>query len=317
MASQESVDEWLDWMLRVRRASTGTVAQYGATMRAFCGFTAAEWGEVTPQMIEAFLLRERKRMAVASPATQQRERATIKSFYAFAIRRGMVSSDPTFDVPMVKVHNGIPRAVDDRTWRTLWLSDMPRSDRVWVGILAFAGLRRREVVSLAPHQIDLDRGLLRGVVRKGGAVDVIEFAEMARILSLRLPHLLPDLDAWLDDVRWLVGSLEGEDSIIQFGNLLSSDARFRHGMTPERNLVLPNALNFALRRLLRHAGLSETAFSPHALRHTCATNLLRCGVPIEVVADALGHSSPLMTMRYSKTAGRLAEWRVRTQPDHW
>jgi site-specific recombinase XerD len=38
---------------------------------------------------------------------------------------------------------------------------------------------------------------------------------------------------------------------------------------------------------------------PHLFRHTFITNLLTAGVPIETVADLVGHRSTKMTMKYS------------------
>jgi integrase len=238
-----------------------------------------------------------------------RERATLKSLYSYLLRRGIVSSDPTFDVPIVKVRNRNPKAIDDSTWQTFWSSPIPREDRVWIGLGAFAGLRRREIVTLAPSQVDMDRGLLVGVTRKGGSRDVVEFVEMARIVHQRLPQVLPDLDGWLADVRWLSEFRKGDRSIVTHGDVMSDRQKVVHGLCGEVDLQSPQVLNMVLRRLLRAAGLHHMAFTPHALRHTAATNLLRAGVPMEVVADSLGHSTTAMTMRYSKTAGRLAEWR--------
>ena len=47
-------------------------------------------------------------------------------------------------------------------------------------------------------------------------------------------------------------------------------------------------------------GLSEDKeFVPHALRHTCASRLVRAGVPIQVVKEWLGHATLAMTLRYA------------------
>jgi len=41
------------------------------------------------------------------------------------------------------------------------------------------------------------------------------------------------------------------------------------------------------------AGLPRV--SPHGLRHSCATLLYSMGVPLETIADVLGHSTPRIT----------------------
>ncbi len=55
------------------------------------------------------------------------------------------------------------------------------------------------------------------------------------------------------------------------------------------------------RQAADRAGLSRTTIAYH-LRHTFATNLLMRGVPIQVVKRLLGHSTVLMTERYSHSS---------------
>ena len=51
---------------------------------------------------------------------------------------------------------------------------------------------------------------------------------------------------------------------------------------------------------LRRSGLKKAGRSCHALRHSAATWLLDAGVPIEAIADILGHSSTSITAIYAK-----------------
>jgi integrase len=53
-------------------------------------------------------------------------------------------------------------------------------------------------------------------------------------------------------------------------------------------------LDYAFRRLVSCAGVLRLHF--HGLRHTHASLLLRRGVPVKVVSERLGHSSPAITM---------------------
>ena len=50
---------------------------------------------------------------------------------------------------------------------------------------------------------------------------------------------------------------------------------------------------------LAAAGLT-THYSPHCLRHTCATHLLNAGVPLEVLKELMGHQSLHQTLRYAQ-----------------
>jgi len=49
-------------------------------------------------------------------------------------------------------------------------------------------------------------------------------------------------------------------------------------------------------RIGRLAGIDD--LHPHVLRHSCATMLLRCGMPLEYVREVLGHANLRTTELY-------------------
>ena len=70
----------------------------------------------------------------------------------------------------------------------------------------------------------------------------------------------------------------------------------------------PQTLNKRMLKLCQ--SINSKSYTPHQLRHSAATNLLRAGVPLHMVSALLNHSSPTITMRYVKATGdELAEWR--------
>lgn len=300
--------EWKNWLMNVRRLRGATLDAYGRTIDAFTKF--ADWRTATADDIEAFMQRPRPKAKVPSPATQDRDRVVVSQFYEWAVSRGLVTSNPCVNVGVPKVRNRQPRAVDDIVWQNLWSSDLAREDRVWLGMAAFAGLRRREIVSLEPGHIDLGSATIQHMIRKGGGTSAVEYGEMARAIADKMPHLLPDPDAWLGDVEWMVNYAirHKQDVLVPFGNPATEGTRFRMSLDNDHT-PNPAQVNKRLRWLLKRAGLPETAFSPHALRHTCATNLMRCGVPLEIAADLLAHASVETTRRYLNTAGALKQWR--------
>ena len=60
--------------------------------------------------------------------------------------------------------------------------------------------------------------------------------------------------------------------------------------------ISSNALERELQTVLKTAGIEREHFRLYDLRHSCASFLLRSGVPIRAVSDRLGHSSAKMTL---------------------
>ena len=70
--------------------------------------------------------------------------------------------------------------------------------------------------------------------------------------------------------------------------------------------ALFQTLRVALADFARRAGCTDTSpISPHRLRHTWASEMLRCGVSLPALKELMGHKDIRMTLRYLKV----------TQPD--
>ncbi len=285
------VDQYTDWMRDVRRSQETSVAQYQAVCAAF----EAAYGDpalVDVDEVEEFIQRVRRGGVRPSPATQARDRAILAGWFKWMQHRRLRDDNPALETAVPRVRNRQPRAVPDDLMARLWASAMPDEDRVWLGLAAFCGLRRSEIVTVTADHFDLSAGLISHLERKGGGTYPIEYQEMICLVGDHLPHVLPKPERLLNLVEWLVEVRPG-DYLVPWS----------------RGGGHADDVNRRLCQLLDGAGLAVNTFTPHALRHTAATNMLRCGVPLEIAADQLSHSSIETTRRYLRTSGQLSRWR--------
>jgi len=178
----------------------------------------------------------------------------------------------------------LPRAIDTgQVARLLRSCDrrraLGRRDHAILVLLARLGLRGGEVVRLELEDLDWRRGeiLVRG---KGGRED-------------RLP--LPA------DVGTALAAY------LQRGRPQSASRRvFLRHHAPFVGLADTGAVRGVLERACERAGIAYV--SPHRLRHTAATEMLRAGAPLSEIAQVLRHRSPTTTSFYAKVdLARLGE----------
>jgi len=148
-------------------------------------------------------------------------------------------------------------------------------------LAAMTGMRRGEVVGLRWSDVDFDRARLavrRTASCAGYAVHVTtnKTATSRRAVDL-------DVDTVTVLRAWRVAQAKELDHVSE---LVFTNRR--------GELLHPHVLSQSFERVARDAGLPRIRF--HDLRHTHATLLLKSGVPLKVVSERLGHSTPAFTM---------------------
>jgi len=137
-------------------------------------------------------------------------------------------------------------------------------------VLWRSGLRISEALALELRDVDLEAGSLRVRHGKGDKSRTVGVDEQTAALLAR----------WLDRCR-----------------KLSPGARAPVFCTLHGGRVETSYVRHLLPRLATKAGLDRRVHA-HGLRHTYASELARERTPINVIRDALGHTSLAVTDRY-------------------
>jgi site-specific recombinase XerD len=238
------------------------------------------------QLSRAAVLDWQRSVGAHAPASRRAYLSTVRTFCGWAVDNGYLVADPTARMRPVREPRRVPRALaPDQVGRLLAFCAGNRRDTAIVWLMVGCGLRAMEVTGLtfgdwAPY----DRTLrVRG---KGGH---------ERLLPV--PGSVADaLDAYLDEA----GRYDGP--------LIRPTARTAW----DRDTPLKaSALTVHLSELMTRAGVKRApgdGISGHALRHTCASDVMERCKNIRTVQAVLGHASLSSTEIYLRQAN-LAQMR--------
>ena len=196
-------------------------------------------------------------------ASRARKIATIRSFYNYLTNKmHLLRENPVKDIDSPKLQKTLPKYLTlDESLRLLESVDGKNQERDYCILTLFlnCGLRISELVGL--NLRDIQDEALR-VLGKGNKIRVIYLNDacqdaLRRYLAVRRP-------------------ITGRDANALF--LSSRNERISRSM-----------VHAMVKKRLSAAGLDESQYSSHKLRHTAATLMLQNGVDVRAVQEVLGH----------------------------
>jgi site-specific recombinase XerD len=202
-----------------------------------------------------------------APLTVRRKLWVLSSFFGFLQDMGHVSGNPARRLPLPRLEQQVPVTLTEADAQRL----LEAAQRPWhkclVVLLLSTGMRRSEIAQISLEDVDLENRQLL-VHGKGAKERVVPLADQAAsAIEQYLPHRVQTQSHRL--------------FVSQFGEPISG-----------------RAISRMLARTLAKAGLSGRGITPHKLRHTFATHLIRSGADIRTVQELLGHADIGTTARY-------------------
>lgn len=153
---------------------------------------------------------------------------------------------------------------------------------------AFYGLRRGEVLGLRWDAVDLEAGTLtvRHIVTNASIEGKQVLVQADRAKTKSSLRTLPLVDAFAQRLRALKEQQEYNEQVC--GSCYNRKYKGYLFVNEMGDLILPNSVTDGFARLLAENGLRKIRF--HDLRHSCASLLLKQGVPMKQIQEWLGHS---------------------------
>ena len=278
---KKAVDDFLHYMTVERGASPNTLSAYRNDLGQLAEFAegsagAADWRDVTERTMADYALHLRS--LGYSETTRARKTAAAKSLFGFLVTDGAIEGNPTANLSTPRMGRSLPEplTVDeiDRLLSAPSALETPeaRRDEAMMETLYATGMRVSELISLNMEDVDLANGSAR-CFGKGGKERVIPVHDGATAT----------LDFYIKKAR------------PAFVKPNSSTALF---ISRRGSRLTRQGFWVILKGHAKRAGL-DGRITPHTLRHSFATHLLRGGAPLRHVQELLGHASITTTQIYT------------------
>ncbi len=262
-----------------------TVDAYGRDIRSF-----AEWlvpgcpDDMQPETVTlsdvrawlASLARDNQ-----TPTTIRRKAQSLRAYFRFLLKRGVVTTNPTKDLTLPKIPKSLPDVVrqeeiegvlrlDEQVLDLDPENEQEMRDDLIIDLLYSLGIRRAELIAISDPDISSSAG------------EIKIFGKRSKQRVVPVPHaLLQKIERWqrLRDSIW--PDLENPAPLF----------------VVKGKRISPRQVYESVHRQLEPTEARKK--SPHALRHSFATAMLNEGADLNTVKEFLGHSSLSTTQIYT------------------
>lgn len=294
------VGEFLEYLEIERNLSSLTIRDYRHYLENFISWSEKNAPIGKPQDITVELVRK-YRVYLAhfnspNPSTSSGQARPLKkvtqNYYVIALRsflRYLIRKDYKVLTPdkieLPKTESRSLKFLDrDQLERLLAQPDISKDaglrDKAIMELLFSTGLRVSELCKLNRDQINLERGEF-GIVGKGGRARVVFLSDRAKL--------------WLS--RYFEKRHDGFNPV--FIRMRGSDkSDLEVGINGEKMRLSDRSVQRIIEKYVRRARLPIKA-TPHALRHSFATDLLANGADLRSVQELLGHKNVATTQIYT------------------
>ncbi len=294
---KDHLEDFLHYMTVERGVSPNTLAAYRNDLSQLIEYLESQnlgvrrpvsWADVSEQTMSEYVLHLHD--LGYSETTRARKIASAKSLFGFLVMEQTIESNPTVNLGSPRIGRSLPDPLTieeiERLLEVPAALDTPeaRRDLAMLDLLYATGMRVSELTALDLEDLDVADGSVR-CLGKGGKERIVPIHDGAVDL----------LKSYIQNVRPILAGSKTPTALF---------------LNRRGNRLTRQGFWLILKRYTETAGLNGRV-TPHTLRHSFATHLLRGGAPLRHVQELLGHASITTTQIYT----HLTSEHVRSEYD--
>ena len=267
-----------NYLVKVKQASSNTVSSYMRDIRQFVQFLE-DYGNADLTAVEQLHIQRYMSHLIEdgrSGATQSRNVASLKNFYAYLVSAGFMDQSPVFDIQVEKREKKLPQILTGREIELLLaqpacIDAKGFRDKAMLETMYATGVRVTELLSLDLDDVNLEQGVIKCSTDK-----------KSRVIPL-YRAALQSLSVYIKEYRMALVTDPAERAL--FVNIGGSRMS-RQGFW----------------KILKHYQATariEKEITPHTLRHSFAVHLLENGADLDSLQELMGHSDISSTQLYT------------------
>jgi len=295
------LSEFKDY-LNMRNLSQRTVEEYPIAIEYFLNYLREYYVDdvrmITSKHIRYFhehLTERVYRGKLITSSTQRQYLGKIKAFFKFMYKTGKITTDPAAHIDLPKRAKGLPRNIlDVDEMRTLLeqpdlSTSMGIRDRAILELFYSSGIRSSELISLELKNINMSNREMF-ILGKGNKEALVPFGREAHRA----------LDNYLIFARSkLLGSPSGGGGRLSQKRKDDEDDKEYLFVSKNGHRITKANVGTILKKYIKQAGIDKKC-TPHGIRHSCATHLLKFGADIRHIQQLLRHASLDTTQIYTR-----------------
>lgn len=273
--------EYCNYKQAIKGCSKATVSKEYHTVAPFIRFLKLKHIEDLQKLEKKDVLNyiiKRKQQKHWSARTIRNTLQGLKNFFEFCVEHKVLKVNPAKGIEKPKMPNDLPRLIkqDDALRILEWLYFTPfrykwerERAKAILAMFIFTGIRRSELLNIKNSDINFREKILRINSGKGNK-----------------DRLIPINDKLIETLQEYVGcELKQEATSEYFFVKLDGERQMGDG-----------TIRTLFKRFKTELGIAVT---PHKLRHTFATLLIKNGCTIPALSKMMGHSKIEVTMKYT------------------